>query len=45
MKLNVCNEISSMDLNDKTIASVQPNLSPKRYKLKLQANEINLKKG
>ncbi len=32
-----------MDLNDndKTIASLQPNVSPGRYYLKLQANEIN----
>jgi len=41
MKLNVCKEITSMDLNDKTIASLQPNVSPWRYNLKLQANEIN----
>ena len=41
MKLNVCKEITSMDLNDKTIASLQPNFSPRRYNLKLQANEIN----
>ncbi len=41
MKLNVCKEISSMDLNDKTIASLQPSVSPGRYVLKLQANEIN----
>ena len=30
-----------MDLNDKTIASLQPNVSPGRYNLKLPANEIN----
>ena len=41
MKLNVCKEITSMDLIDKTIVSFQPNLSPGRYNLKLQANEIN----
>ena len=31
----------SMDLIDKTIASLQPNVSPGPYNLKLQANEIN----
>ena len=41
MKLNVCKEITSMDLNDKTEASLQPNVSPGRYNLKLQVNEIN----
>ncbi len=41
MKLNVCKEIPSMDLNDKNIASLQPNVSPGRYNWKLQANEIN----
>ena len=41
MKINVCKEITSMDLNDKTIASLQPNVFPGRYNLKLQANEIN----
>ena len=41
MKPNVCKEITSMDLNDKTIASLQPNVSPGRYNLELQANEIN----
>ncbi len=41
MKLNVCKEITSKELNDKTIASLQPNLSPGRYNLKLQANKIN----
>ncbi len=40
MKLNVCKEINSMILNDKTIASLQPNVSPGRYDLKLQANKI-----
>ena len=34
-ELNVCKEITSTDLNDKTIASVQPNLSPRRYNSKL----------
>jgi hypothetical protein len=29
-----------MDRNDKTLASLQPDMSPKRYNLKLQANEI-----
>ena len=38
MKLNVCKEITSMDINDKTIDSLQPNVSPGRYNLKLQAN-------
>ncbi len=39
--MNVCKKNISMDLNDKTIASLQPNVSPGRYNLKLQANEIN----
>ncbi len=43
MKLNVCKEITSMDLNDKTIVSLQPNVSPWRCILKLQANEIEFK--
>ncbi len=30
-----------MDLNDKTIALLQPNVSPGRYNLKLQANETS----
>ncbi len=37
MELNVCKEITSMYLNDKTIALLQPNLSPGHYNLKLQA--------
>ena len=41
MKLNVWKEITSIDLNVKTIASLQPNVSPGRYNLKLQVNEIN----
>ena len=41
MKLNVCKEITSMDINGKTIASLQTNVPPRRYNLKLQANEIN----
>ena len=41
MKLNVCKEITSVDLNDKTIASLQPNVSPGRYNLKLQGNKTN----
>ena len=41
MKHNVCTEITSMDLNDKTTASLQPNVSPGRYNLKIQANKIN----
>ena len=41
MKLNVYKEVAFMDLNDKTIASLQPNVSPGRYNLKLQANESN----
>ena len=40
MKFNVSKEITFMDVNDKTIASLQPNVSPGRYNLKLQANEI-----
>ena len=40
MKLDVCKEITSMGLNDKTITSLRPNMSPRRYHLKLQANEI-----
>ncbi len=31
-----------MDPNDKTIVSLQPDVSPGRYKLTLQANETNL---
>ncbi len=30
-----------MDPNDKTVASLQPNVPPGRYNLKLQANETN----
>ncbi len=30
-----------MFLNDKTIASLQPNVSPGRYNLKLQTDKIN----
>ena len=41
MKLNVCKEITSMGVNDNTIASLQPNVSSRHYNLKLQANEIN----
>ncbi len=41
MKLNVCKESAPMDPNDKTIASLQPNVTPERYNLKLQANENN----
>ncbi len=41
MKLNVCKEIISMDLNDKTIASLQPNVSPGRYNLKFRTKKIN----
>ena len=41
MKLNVCKEITFMDLIDKIIASVQPNVSPMRYNLKIQADDIN----
>ena len=41
MKLDVSKEITSMDLNDKTIASLQPNVSPEHYNLKLEANKIN----
>ncbi len=41
MKLTVYEEIASMDVNDKTIASLQPNVSSGRYNVKLQANKIN----
>ena len=41
MKLNVCKEITSVHLNDKAIASLQPNVSLRHYNLKLLANEIN----
>ncbi len=41
MRLHVCKEINYMILNDKTIASLQPNVSPGRYNLKLQADKIN----
>ncbi len=41
MKLNVCKEITSIVLNDKTIASLQPNVSLGRYNFKIQANKVN----
>ena len=41
MKRDVCKVIISIDLNDKTIASYQPNVSPRRFHLKLQSNEMN----
>ncbi len=41
MKLNVCKEFTPMDPNEKTIASLQPNVSPRRYNLKFQTNETN----
>ncbi len=41
IKLNVCKEITSMDLNDKTIASLQSNVFPGRCNLKILANETN----
>ncbi len=41
MKLNVCKEITFINLNGKTIASLQPNVSPGHYNIKLQANKIN----
>ena len=41
MRLQVCKEIASVHINSKTIASLQPNVSPGRYDLKLQANEID----
>ncbi len=41
MKRNVCKEITPMDPNDKRIASLQPNLFPGRYNLKLQENNTN----
>ncbi len=41
MKLNVCKEIYSINLNDNSIASLQSNLSPGRYNLKLQTGKIN----
>ena len=41
MELNVCKEIVSVHVNGKTIASLQPHVSPGRYDLKLQANEID----
>ncbi len=37
MKINVGKEITPMDPNDKTIASLQPKVSPGGYNLKLQA--------
>ena len=36
MKLNGSEKINSMDLNNKIIASLQTNISPGRYNLKLQ---------
>ncbi len=41
MKLNGCKEVTSMDLNDRTLALMQPNVPSGLYDLKLQANEIN----
>ncbi len=41
MKLSVCKKINSMDLNDKTIASLQPYVYPVGYNLEFQANETN----
>ena len=38
---NGCEESTAMDLNGKTIALLQPNMSPRSYNLKLQSNEIN----
>ncbi len=40
MKIDVYIEITSMDLNDKTTASLQPYVPPGCYNIKLQANEI-----
>ncbi len=40
MKINVCEEITSMNENDKSIALLQPTMSPGRFNLKLQANVI-----
>ncbi len=37
-------EITFMDVNDKAIGLSQPNVSPGRYNLKLQANKINFEK-
>ena len=42
MKLNVSKEITSMDVNDKTIASLQTNMTPRRNNLKLPTDEINV---
>ena len=41
MKLNVSKEITSIDLNDKAIASLQTNMTPRRNNLKLPTDEIN----
>ena len=41
MKLNACKEINSVDLNDETISSLQPNVFPGRYNSKSQANKTN----
>ncbi len=41
MDINVCKEINSLILNDKTIPFLQLNVSPGRHKLKLQADKIN----
>ena len=38
---NVCEESTAVDLNGKTIALLQRNMSPRSNNLKLQANEIN----
>jgi len=41
MKLNVSKEINAVILNDKPTASLQPNVSPGHYNLKLQADKMN----
>ena len=42
MKLNVWKEITSMDLNDETIASLQPNVSHGGYNFSLETSRLTL---
>ena len=43
MKLNACGEINSVDLNDETISSLQPNVFPGRYNSSLKQTRLTLK--
>ncbi len=39
MKLNVCKEITSVVLCDKTVASLLTNVSPRRYNVKIHGKQ------